>query len=119
MAVDFQAKFGMTIHQRARELMEEERKANPVEAWWYLSYAHKTEGFKGGVIIQGYGFVWACHNARLLYITPRDVETRGMGPIPTEEMPGPEYRNRLLTKDELSSFWKMATMGEWEEKDAE
>jgi hypothetical protein len=115
----FEDKFGMTIHQRARELMEKERREHPEKTWWYLSYAHETKGFMGGAIVEGYGFVWACNNARIMGITPGpDVETRGIQ-IPPDEVPKEMYRNRLLTKDELNSFWKMASLAELEGDHAE
>ena len=49
----FEDKFGMTIHERAHELMQKEREEHPEQRWWYLSYAHETERFKGGTIVEG------------------------------------------------------------------
>jgi hypothetical protein len=113
MASDFEA----SIHERARMLMEEEKRDHPELTWWYLSYAHKAKGFMGGAIIEAHGFVGACHNARLIFITPApDVETQGV-PIPPREVPEPQYRNRLLTRDELESFWgAMKSIREYEEE---
>lgn len=105
MPTDFEAKFGMTIQERARLVMEDECKRNPEPLWWYLSYAHETKGFMGGTIVQAHGFVGACDYARRHGITPApDVETQGV-PIPPREVPEEKYRNRLLTRDELESFW--------------
>lgn len=114
-AEEFKAKFGMTIHEKAEIMMAKEREECPTPRWWYLSYAHKEQGFRGGAIILAHGFIGACDYARRNRITPGpDVETRGTW-IPYGMEPGETFCNRLLTREELESFWgAMATMEEWE-----
>ena len=118
----FEKKFGMTLHQRARLLMEQEREEHPEQRWWYLSFAHETKGFMGGTVVEGHGFVWACNNARIMGITPGpDVQTQGM-PIPPEQVPEEQHRNRLMTRAELEAVWgpmKSARELEEEQKNAE
>lgn len=111
----FQKKFGMSIHERAAKLMAEEIKQNPVPGWWYLSYAHESEGFKGGAIVSAHGFVGACDYARQHGITPGpDVQTQGHE-IPSGLEPHEHHRNRLLTQEELEGFWgPMKTRAELE-----
>jgi hypothetical protein len=112
----FEKKFGMTIHERARLLMEQEKQEHPKKQWWYLSYAG-PDGWKGGAIVEAHGFIGACDYAREHFIKPwPDVETRGM-PIPPREIPPEEFRNRLLTRAQLESFWgAMKTFREYEEE---
>lgn len=112
----FEKKFGMSIHERAAKLMAEEIEQNPEPGWWYLSYAG-PEGWRGGTIVQAHGFVGACDYARRHGITPGpDTETQGH-PVPPEQEPPEPFRNRLLTRPELQSFWgPMMSVREYEEE---
>lgn len=114
---EFQAKFGMSIHERAQQLMIQEIVENPVPIWWYLSFA-RPHGFAGGCIVLGHGFVGATFTARFLGIHPQgDVETMGV-PVPLDKIPPESYRQRLLTKAELSEFWgDMKSLSEIEEEE--
>ncbi len=105
----------MTIQERSAQLMEEEERNHPEKTWWYLSYAGPGS-WRGGAIIEAHGFIGACDYARTHYIQPwPDVETQGI-PIPPHEVPPEEYRNRLLTRAEIESFWgAMKTFREYEE----
>ena len=113
----FEKKFGMSIHERAAKLMAEEIEQNPEPGWWYLSYASYPEGFRGGTIVLAHGFVGACDYARKHGITPvPDVQTQGHA-VPPEREPPEQFRNRLLTKAELESFWgPMMSVKEYEEE---
>jgi len=83
--------------------------------WWYLSYAGEG-GFRGGAVIEARGFTGAAYVANILKISPGG---QVMGaPIPSDQVPGEEYRHRLLTKDELNKVWgDMETLGELEAED--
>jgi hypothetical protein len=118
VAVEFNPNIGLLIDMTACKFMEEERLANPEPSWWYLSYASKEDGaWQGGAVVLGYGFTWAVHEAHLRKITPSGhVEVAGHR-IPPEKVPEEKYRNRLLTKAELESFFgRMMTINEYAEE---
>jgi hypothetical protein len=67
--------------------------------FWFLSFAG-TEGWRGAAIVQGRGFTEAYLRSRDLGICPGG-EVRGIPIVETVPPPPPEYRNRLLSKDDL------------------
>ena len=81
----------------------EEAAAGDVEQWWWLSFAdpERPEGtqFLGVAIVQAPGIVSAAAVAHRLNINPGG-EVAGI-PIPAEQVPADQYRNRLLTKQEI------------------
>lgn len=89
------------FRQRVNKLLGEDGK-NPL-SWWFLSYAD-DDGFRGGVIIQAHGQTEAVYLSSHRGISPGG-EIRII-PIPDEFLPPDEYRNRLLTRPELNTFWQ-------------
>jgi hypothetical protein len=99
------------FRERTNKLLAEER--NQPLRWFYLSYAD-DESFRGAIIIQAHGFVEACYLADHRGISPGG-EVLGMIVPVDAELPPPEYRNKLLSKEVLRTiFSDMATLGEIE-----
>jgi hypothetical protein len=98
--------------ERARQLMEEERRTAPL-GWWYLSYAGEQD-FNGGVLVMAHGFAGAAFESARRGLSPGG-QVRGL-PVPNDHMPPAKYRNRLLTLVELREFWDMASIGELEKE---
>lgn len=69
--------------------------------WWYLSFAEGK--FLGGCIVKATGLLDAVDMAHLLKINPGG-EVFGFE-IPKGKIPDLIYMNRLLTKEEISTFW--------------
>jgi len=102
--------------KRLKELLAEE--ITQPEGYWYISFAGQ-QGFAGGFIGKGHGFVSVRNYASKLGINPRDVQSMGM-PIPPDKVPPLKYHDRLLNKDELRECWAdMKTLGEIEGEDAD
>jgi hypothetical protein len=77
---------------------------NDVEltGWFYLSFADET--FRGGAIVQAPDDILAATlESHRLGINPGG-QVIGM-PIPVGFLPGPEYRERLLSKADINAFW--------------
>jgi hypothetical protein len=96
----------------AARLAEE---ANQPAQVWYLSFASE-EDFLGGAIVYARGPVTA-----RTALTARRINPGGQCmiiPIPPEYVPAESYFNRLLTLDELKTFWPdMTKLGELELED--
>jgi hypothetical protein len=82
--------------------------------WWYLAFetdrdVAKKGGpvvFMGAAILEAPTLFEAIREAYKRRITPQDSETRNQPVrIPEGKLPGPQYRNRLLTKDEVEQIW--------------
>ncbi len=74
--------------------------------WFYLSFAGDRDGvdtFFGACIVEAPEMTLATMASHALGINPGG-EVMGM-PIPEGFLPGPEYRERLLTKKEIKAFW--------------
>ncbi len=69
--------------------------------WFYLSFVKET--FVGGCIVRAEEMLDAVSVAHELGINPGG-EVMGM-PIPEGFLPGPEFRERLLSKSDIKSFW--------------
>ena len=102
------------FHRRALDLLAEEA-AQPL-AWYWLSFADET-GFLGAVVIQARGILGATQLAPALGINPGG-ECRSCR-IPAELIHNiPEqYRNRLLSKQEVMDHLRGMKWPE-EEEDA-
>lgn len=99
--------------QRLNKLLAYEGR-NPL-SWWYLSYA--DEKFNGAVVIQAHGPTEAAYLSNYRKINPGGEIL--ILSIPEDAIPPEEYRNRLLTKEEVMAIWPE---GEWKslaELDAE
>ena len=69
------------------------------ESWWYFSFAD-DKGFLGGLFIKTHGVITGTIKARQQKMNPGG-EVRAM-PCPDEsKLPPEEFRNRLLTKEEM------------------
>ena len=81
------------------------------ERWWYLSFA--DSGFRGAFVVKAQGATTA-----LLAVNAPGENPGGevlCWPIPDEEIPGEQFRNRRLTKEEVVKAWGEAkSLGEWE-----
>jgi hypothetical protein len=103
------------LFERMVQMVNDEIRTKPAR-WMYLSYAGEL-GFNGGIIIEAHGMASAVARVHALNISPGG---QVMGTDIPKEMeatilPPPEFRNRLLTKAELESFWgDMKTLGELE-----
>lgn len=90
-------------------LLDEWRESGGKMSWFYLSYAGDN-GFRGGVYLRAYGPVSAARRANIDGISPGG-EVRMVGPLdpdnPDVHLPPPEYRDRLLTLEELKSLSPM------------
>jgi hypothetical protein len=96
---------------RVEKLLKAEED-NPM-AYWFLSFAGEGHGVGwSGCIVQAPGFMHA-------YVYSGILGCRGSGevmglPIPPEDVPAPQYHNRLLTKEQCSEFWgEMKTIAQW------
>ncbi len=69
--------------------------------WFYLSFVDKV--FLGGAFVRADEMIGATCAAHALGCNPGG-EVMGV-PVPEGFLPGPEYRERLLTKKEINVFW--------------
>jgi hypothetical protein len=100
------------LFERMAQMVNDEIRTKPAR-WMYLSYAGEL-GFNGGIIIEAHGMASAVARARALNISPGG-QVLGFDIPEATVLPPPEFRNRLLTKAELESFWDdMKTLGELE-----
>ena len=98
------------IQERARQLVNEERKNPP--GWWYISFAD-DDGFRGVVIVQGQGFITALDRATRLGINPGG-EVKGMQLADDVASKVPiETRERLLSKTDLERHF--GPVSRWDE----
>jgi hypothetical protein len=84
------------ILNRRAELLAEER--NNECRWFWLSFADKA-GFRGGCFVFAPGFMTAVERARALELNPGG-EVVG---VAVNEVPPPEWQNRLLTKADMEA----------------
>lgn len=86
-----------------KEVFFQEITENPDPTWWWLSFADGSlpegEQFLGVAIVSGSGVLSAASVAKLLGCNPGG-EVQGIE-IPPQHVPPPEYRGRLLSRDEL------------------
>jgi hypothetical protein len=83
-------------------IAQAERENYPVR-WMYISFADEDRGFLGACIILANGPASAIHRAWELGINPGgQVMSAEIG---DQDIPGPEFLDRLLTKEEIRSFW--------------
>jgi hypothetical protein len=84
-------------------------KPQPPLQWFFVSIVQKEGGaFVGGSFVQSSGWMRACDAAM-----ERDVWSQGKQgiifndavPVPDDQLPGPEYRDHLLTLDEVRAVW--------------
>ena len=73
-----------------------------MSGFYYLSYADDV-GFRGACIVRGRCVVTAGFEARRLGISPGG-QVLGAH-VPKEELPAEQWRNRLLTEQELKQIW--------------
>jgi len=92
-----------------RELLEQDMKQP--EGWWWLSFVNDDGEFLGVSIVRGGGVQEAAINARLIGCNPGG-EVKAW-PLINGATPEEQYRNRLLSKDELEE----AGFGVREEED--
>lgn len=86
---------------RVAKLAAEE--ANEPKRLFYMSFADSDgdEGFLGGIIMETHGITLAMIETHALGINPGGE--MASWELPEDMQPGPEYRNRLLTRDEIES----------------
>ena len=85
--------------ERTREVLLEEMERP--ERWHYVSFA--AEQFNGGAIVLAHGLVDALLTCHRLMINPGG-EAMAF-PIPEAMLPDKQFRNRLLSKEEIKGFW--------------
>ena len=80
----------------------------PQKKWFYVSLVFKDSGrFQGAVIVESEDPIQAIaaayavcfHDLMDPFIAKRAIE------IPAEKLPGEEYRNRLLAREEIEEIW--------------
>jgi hypothetical protein len=86
------------IH-RAMKLAGEEMRDNP-KHWMYLSFAG-PDTFNGGVFIEAHGLITAVIRCNELGINPHG-EVVGVD-VPEGHLPAEEYRNRVLSLEDLQA----------------
>lgn len=100
------------LQDRAAELVAQEQ-SQPLQ-WFYLSFA--DEEFRGAAIMQAHGFMSAVARLTMLGQNPGG-ECVG-APLPDTELPAENFRNRLLTKEEVKTIWPDAkSLREHEEEE--
>jgi hypothetical protein len=82
----------------AKKLKEE---MNEPKKWIYLSFA--DENFNGAVVIKAHGIGTAVREAHRLGINPGG-QVLGVE-IPDERLPSEQFRNRLLSKEDILKMW--------------
>jgi len=107
---------GDEFKERAHELLYKERQTGSAQ-WMYLSFADESlKRFNGAVVVKAYGILDAVSICHSLGISPGGQVVGG--PLPDELLPGPDYRNRLLSKEDVSAIWPDAkTVGEFEKEE--
>lgn len=91
--------------------------ALPKNSWWYLSFASEA-AFLGGVIVEAASKVGAVRQASRLGINPGG-EALVMAISDDDPLPAPEFRNRLLTVEDLRRAWPgedVKSIGEFEDE---
>jgi hypothetical protein len=86
------------IH-RAMKLAGEEMRDNP-KHWIYLSFAGQDK-FNGAIFIEAHGLITAIIRCNELGINPHG-EVIGVD-VPEGKLPAEEYRNRVLSVEELEA----------------
>lgn len=92
-------------HERLFDSRVDLEKQSNEPGWWWLSFADESppqgRGFLGVAIVEGYGVASAAERAHELKINPGgSVQgTKLVG----DGVPAPEFRNKLLSRDELSA----------------
>lgn len=82
-------------YARMTRLLAEERRNDL--SWWWCSFVG-PEGFRGVVVVEARGMLSAVQWTHKLGVNPGgDVQI-----VSLKEPPAPEYRNRLLTRDECA-----------------
>jgi hypothetical protein len=94
-------------HKRHHERLFDNRvdfeKQSAERGWWWLSFADESppegRGFLGVAIVEGHGVASAAERAHELGINPGGAVqgTRLIG----DGVPAPEFRNRLLSREDL------------------
>ncbi len=98
---------------RRDEVLAEEAK-EPL-LWWYCSFADET--FRGVCIIEARGVVGCAIRAHELAISPGGQMVAI--PIDREDLPPDQWRNRLLTAEQVKALWPDSkSLGEWEKDEA-
>ena len=72
------------------------------ERWLYVSFADE-DGFRGAVVVRARGIVTALARCHLLGINPGG-EALGVE-VPPDELPAPEYRERLIKPKEMEKVF--------------
>ena len=91
------------FEKRTQEVLSEEKKC-PYQ-WYYCSFATKKE-FLGALIIQAHGVIECSIRARSLGANPGGELMALPVPEPVNEfLPAEQYRNRLLSKEEVLKLW--------------
>ena len=82
--------------------------------WWYIAFETDRDiakkggpiAFMGATILEAPTMFEAVREAYKRQIVPQDSETRREPvQIPDDKVPAAEYRNRLLTKEEVQQIW--------------
>ena len=84
-------------------------KSQPPLKWWFVTYVKKDSGaFFGACVLEGKSRFGAANEAFRTKVSP---ESNGAATfddvveVPDDKLPAEGYRNRLLTLDEVRSFW--------------
>lgn len=82
--------------------------------WYYIAFqtdrdkARKTGkiSFLGAAVLQSISEYDVVRDAHMRKIAPEDSETRDRPlEIPADKLPAEEYRNRLLSREEIEKLW--------------
>ena len=97
------------FEDRTKRLLIEEAK-QPLK-WFYCSFA--SDRFLGAAIIEAHGILDCAIFTHALGINPGG-EMAAFDLTP-EQLPSEQYRNRLLSKDDILKFWPDAkSIKDWE-----
>lgn len=95
------------------EILLNEIASNPL-GWFYCSFAD-DDGFRGAVVVEAHGLATACQRCYELGCNPGGQLFAV--PINPGNEPPVEFRNRLLSKDDVLSIWPDAKTLAEHEKD--
>lgn len=96
---------GRGANRSKLDILAAREKAQREKGWWWLSFVdpNRPDGqrFLGVAIVEGYGVASASRRAHELAVNPGG-EVRAE-PLVGDAIPPEEYRNRLLSKNDLEN----------------
>jgi hypothetical protein len=78
----------------------------PAKKWFYISFINKPEGkFQGAALVEAEHWGKAIDAVFELKLKPKDAKCELTIEIPGDKVPPEEYRNRLLSREEIEAIW--------------